>query len=70
MKELLVLQVLEISQKAKNDALNLLQEIDSSIVDFEAIKHNNKYQIYFYHLNEIGNKVRIPFKKEAQRICR
>lgn len=66
MKDSFALQLLAVLPKVKNDALNLLQEFDSSIVDLEVIEHNNKYQIYFYHLNEKGNKVRIPFKQEAQ----
>ena len=61
--------MLEVLPKVKNDVLNLLQELDSSIVDLEVKQQGKKsYKIYFHHLNEKGDKVRIPLKNEAQGI--
>ena len=65
----LALQMLEVLPKVKNDVLNLLQELDSSIVDLEVKQQGKKsYKVYFHHLNEKGDKVRIPLKNEAQGI--
>ena len=63
----LALRMLETLPKVKDDVLKLLQEFDSSIADLEVIKQSNgSYKIYSYHLNEKGDRIKIPLKKESQ----